>query len=154
VQLSRNLRPESTVFPGGGVETLSVTAEKPAGSLRILVVDDEPLIRWSAAETLTHAGHAVDEAGDAHSALRHASEGPPPDVILLDFRLPDSNDLKLLAALRDTLPRTAIVLMTAYGSPDVVAGALKLGAYRVIGKPFDMRDLEDLVRQAYEARPK
>jgi DNA-binding NtrC family response regulator len=45
-------------------------------------------------------------------------------------------------------------MMTAYGTPAVHAGALKLGAYRVVTKPFDMRDLAPLVQQAYESRPR
>ena len=129
-----------------------MTEEKPA-ALRVLIVDDEPLIRWSAAETLTLAGHDVGEAGDARTALTRLSEGPVPDVILLDFRLPDSNDLSLLETIRRDYPSSAVVMMTAFGSPEVVAGAMKLGAYRVLGKPVDMHELNDLVLQAYEARP-
>jgi DNA-binding NtrC family response regulator len=122
-------------------------------ALRVLIVDDESLIRWSAAETLSLAGHEVDEAGDAQTALTRLSEGPAPDVVLLDFRLPDSNDLSLLAAIRRDFPATAVVMMTAFGSAEVVAGALKLGAYRVVSKPLDMHELTALVEQAYDARP-
>jgi DNA-binding NtrC family response regulator len=122
--------------------------------LRILVVEDEALIRWSIAETLGQEGHTVVEAGNAASAVK-AMEGTDEDidVVLLDYRLPDSNDLGLLAHVRRLLPRSAVVMMTAYGTPEVTAGALALGAYRVVGKPFDMRTLESLVVEAHEARP-
>ena len=73
---------------------------KHSPRLRVLVVDDEPLIRWSLAETLEQSGHAVVEAGDAASAIRTVSAGDPFDVVLLDYRLPDSNDLNLLATIR------------------------------------------------------
>ena len=66
---------------------------KKSPRLRVLVVDDEPLIRWSLSETLEQSGHAVVEAGDAEGALRALSAGRPFDVVLLDYRLPDSNDL-------------------------------------------------------------
>lgn len=136
-----------------------VMSEKPSGdmlrsaTLRILVVDDEALIRWSLLETLTSCGHAVVEAGDAAGALRTvATAGVPFDVVLLDFRLPDSNDLALLSRLRRLAPATPIILMTAYGTPEILQGALDLGAYRVITKPFEMNDVAPLVRQAHASR--
>ena len=75
----------------------------------------------------------------------------PFDVALLDFRLPDSNDLTLLARLRRLSPSTQIVLMTAYGTPEVVQGALDLGVFRVVAKPLDMNDVASLVTHAHAA---
>ena len=115
-------------------------------SLRVLVVDDEFLIRWSITETLGAAGHEVTEAPDAASALAALETTPDPDVVLLDFRLPDSNDLGLLAKIRRLAPATAVVMMTAFGSPEVTAAALQLGACTVLSKPFNMHDLEAIVR--------
>src|SRR4051794_9908950 len=117
-----------------------------ARSLRVLVVDDEPLIRWSIAETLGAAGHQVLEAEDAASALRAITASPRPHLVLLDFRLPDSNDLGLLAKIRQLVPDTSVIMMTAFGTPEVTAGALKLGASRVLNKPFNMHELEAVVR--------
>lgn len=117
-----------------------------ARCLRVLVVDDEPLIRWSIAETLGAGGHQVTEAEDAQSALRAIADDPDRDLVLLDFRLPDSNDLGLLARIRQLAPDTTVIMMTAFGTPDVTAGALKLGALKVLNKPFNMHDLEDVVR--------
>ena len=120
--------------------------------LRVLVVDDEPLLRWSIAETLARMGHTVVEADDAESAVRTLGEMPEPaDVVLLDYRLPDSNDLELLARIRRLAPNSAVIVMTAYGTPDVTSGALELGAYGVVDKPFDMYDLEPMLLDAYAA---
>ena len=80
---------------------------KDSPRLRVLVVDDEPLIRWSLSETLEQSGHAVVEAGDALNAVRSVSAGEPFDVVLLDYRLPDSNDLELLATIRALAPAAA-----------------------------------------------
>lgn len=121
--------------------------------LRILVIEDETLIRWSIAETLAQEGHTVREATSAAAAVKALQEGDDFDVVLLDYRLPDSNDLGLLASVRRLQPRSAVVMMTAYGTPEVTDGALALGAYRVVGKPFDMRALESLVVEAHDARP-
>jgi two-component system NtrC family response regulator/two-component system nitrogen regulation response regulator GlnG len=120
--------------------------------LEVLVVDDELLIRWSLVETLSDAGHKVTEAGDRASALKAVRESArPPDVVLLDFRLPDSNDLGLLTAIRQIAPRAQIIMMTAFGTPEMASDALALGAYRVVNKPFEVRDLAALVVQAHAA---
>ena len=138
--------------PRASAKIFPVAMEKFA-PLSILIVDDEPLIRWSMAETLSSDGYLVSEAGSADEALRELVSAPVPDIILLDFRLPDSNDLKLLETIRRLAPGTAVVMMTAYGAPDVVAGAIQPGAYRVVNKPVDLGDLPALVREAYAARP-
>lgn len=118
-------------------------------SLRVLVVEDEALLRWSLAEILRRRGHTVIEAvsaGDARDAIRGTPA--PLDVIFLDYRLPDSNDLRLLEEIRRDVPRSAVVLMTAYATPEVVHGALERGAYCVLNKPFDLHDVHALVANA------
>ena len=118
-------------------------------ALRVLVVDDEMLIRWSIAETLAHAGHTVIEAKDGATAVRALRyDAERPDAVVLDYRLPDSNDLTLLATIRQLSPESAVVMMTAFGTPEVVKGALDLGAYQVLHKPFDMHDLQSLLEEA------
>jgi len=126
-------------------------SEKPAG-LRVLIVDDEPLIRWFLAETLGDSGHSVVEAGDAASAVRSLTAGAAPfDVVLLDYRLPDSDGLGLLSTIRKLTPKSAVIMMTAFGTPEVTSGALALGAYRVVPKPFEVHDMAGLVVQAHAA---
>ena len=120
--------------------------------LTVLVVDDEALLRWSLGEMLRRSGHTVIEAtsaGGARDAVSHASG--PIDVVLLDYRLPDSNDMDLLEEIRRRLPRCAVVLMTAFGTPEMVQGALDLGVYCVLSKPFDMHDVEGLITEAHRA---
>ena len=118
-------------------------------ALRVLVVDDELLIRWSIAETLAHAGHTVIEATDGTSAIvALKNDAERIDAVVFDYRLPDSNDLTLLSAVRRLSPDSAVILMTAFGTPEVVKGALDLGVYHVLHKPFEMHDLESLLREA------
>lgn len=120
----------------------------------VLIVDDEPLIRWSLAETLVDHGCEVAEAGDARTAVQAVSETSNSfDVMLLDLRLPDSSDLELLARLRRLAPDARVILMTAFGTPEITEGALDLGAYRVVGKPFEIDDLATLVLQARDWYP-
>src|SRR3982751_6633087 len=103
-------------------------AVKNPAALRVLVVDDEPLIRWSVAETLSDRGYQVVETGDACGA-RSAVDDVMFDVVLLDYRLPDSDDLGLLASIRHAVPGAQVIMMTAFGKPEVLRGALELGAF-------------------------
>ncbi len=116
---------------------------------RVLVVDDERLIRWSLSEALSDLGCVVEEAATAAAALERVSQAIRPfDVVLLDFRLPDSNTLGLLARLRQLMPFARIVLITAFTTPDIVQAALDLGAFRVMAKPFEIAEITQLVEQA------
>jgi two-component system, NtrC family, response regulator PilR len=115
----------------------------------VLIVDDEPLSRWSASETLADAGYRVTEAGDAASALRAMrARDMPADVVLLDLLLPDADDLRVLSAIHEVAPDTPIILMTSYGSRELFAEARERGAFMSVNKPFEMSDLPVLVAQA------
>lgn len=117
----------------------------------VLIVDDEALIRWSLAETLGERGYTVTEAENgrtAVAAIQHAAE--PFDVVLLDYRLPDSADLRLLENVRRLAPSSQVIMITAHNNPEIAQGAAALGAYRVISKPFEVDNLAALVKQARE----
>lgn len=147
---------QSTRAPNGPTDAASSwdipqPGEKPARP-RVLVVDDEALVRWSVAETLAAQGYDVTEAGDAASAIRTFSAPVVTDVVLLDLRLPDSDDLRVLSMMRRLSPATPVILMTAYGSPEILAEARRLGAFSVVIKPFEMYELAPLVERALSAR--
>jgi two-component system, NtrC family, response regulator AtoC len=129
-------------FPGA--------AKKPTPP-RILVVDDERLVRWSVAETLTARGYEVVEAADARSAMQEFGAGDTTDLVLLDLRLPDADDLRVLARMRQKAPATPVILMTAFATREIVEEAAALGA-PVIGKPFDLNDLAANVERALAGR--
>ena len=127
-------------------------AAKKSAPLRILVVDDESLIRWSLTETLSDLGHLVSEAGDGDTALRMVTDVDAPfDVVLLDYHLPDSHDLVLLSQIRRLAPNTVVIMMTAFATPEMSDAALRIGAYRVVHKPFEIHDMADLVLDAHAA---
>jgi DNA-binding NtrC family response regulator len=120
--------------------------------LHVLVVEDERLIRWAIGEALATHGHTVTEAADAASARRLARAPKEPfDVVLLDYRLPDSNDFQLLEDLKQLTPESSVVMMTAYADPTLAAAAMSRGARAVIDKPFDIDSLETQVREAAAA---
>jgi DNA-binding NtrC family response regulator len=129
---------------------------EPAGNLpddadsfprHVLVVDDEPLIRWSVSETLSDLGYDVEQAGDAGTALRAVTTAARAfDVVVLDLRLPDMDDLSLLSTLRQLLPSAALILMTAFGTAEIFRDAQALGA-TVLYKPFELDELRRLVSE-------
>jgi len=114
---------------------------------RVLVVDDQPLIRWSVSETLVATGHEVKLAADGSAALAAVADaGTPFDVVVLDMLLPDVRDLSLLDRLRLQLPGAVLILMTALGTPDIIRDAEALGA-TVLHKPFELDTLKQLVQE-------
>jgi DNA-binding NtrC family response regulator len=120
----------------------------PTPRTRVLVVDDEPLIRWSVSESLGERGYDVTEAGDAKGALATIAASAPFEVVLLDLSLPDSNDLGLLARLRRVAPHAHVILVTAHGTAEIERSAADLGAFAVVRKPFELSDLAAVVAHA------
>ena len=126
----------------------SRVGEKPA-HLAILVVDDEPLIRWSLREALRGRGHEVATASTGAEAVEAVTADPDRfDVVILDYRLPDRNDLSLLEDVQDISPRSAVLMMTAFADDDMRARALERGVIAVVGKPFQVKSFVSLVESA------
>jgi len=119
----------------------------------VLVVDDEPLIRWAVREILEGAGYGVVEAGSAREAITRLADADrhPVAVALLDLRLPDSDDLSLLRRVRGQIPACKVIIMTAHGTPEVLRDAIAAGAFGTISKPFDLVNIVGLVRAAEKA---
>lgn len=140
------------------IESRNFPAMLKKSTPTILVVDDEALIRWSLSEMLGDRGFAVAEAGDGRTALVAIINAATPfDVVLLDYRLPDSGDLRLLERIRNLTPSSQIIMITAQASPELAQAAAALGAYRVISKPFEVESLAALVdearREGFPSRP-
>lgn len=136
-------------WPDSKFEMRNIPTLPEKSAPTVLVVDDEALIRWSLAEMLGERGYVVTEAADGRMAVAAIESAAEPfDVVLLDYRLPDSADLRLLATVRRLTPASQVIMMTAHSSPELAQGAAALGAYRVISKPFEVESLAALVNQA------
>jgi len=117
----------------------------------ILVVDDERLIRWSLEQQLQREGYTVHSVETGAEALQRM-QADPPDLILLDVRLPDTDGVELLGRLRAADPDCLVVMMTAHGGVESAVRAMKLGAQDYVSKPFDMEELKLSIRKALETR--
>ena len=138
------IAPLPVPVPGGEYPHL-----RKKSATRVLVVDDEPLVRWSIGETLSAKGFDIVEASDAQEAVAAILDpARKPDAVFLDLKLPDSDDLSLLASVRCVLPGVPVILMTAFGTMEVLEGARRLGVFAVLDKPFDLDELDEVLERA------
>jgi|SRR5690242_16998131 len=110
---------------------------------RILVVDDNPVIQDVLKQFLGQ-GYAVEVAGKPSMALAAVVQRPP-DLILLDVKMPGVDGLDLLKSLREVGIRTPIFVMTGYDSSEVASEAQERGATGYLAKPFDLVQLQRLI---------
>ncbi len=117
---------------------------------RVLVVDDDPGVRYTLREILESEGLEVDEAEDGQAALARYDAAPAP-LVITDLRMPRLDGLGLLEALGKRAPAPRVVLITAHGSEREAVAAIKAGAFDYFRKPFDTDELLAVVRRAVEA---
>jgi DNA-binding response OmpR family regulator len=111
---------------------------------RVLVVDDEPMVRDVLARYLSQDGFEVIEAADGRAALERAAERPP-DLVVLDLMLPEIDGYEVLRHLRASAP-TPVIMLTARGEETDRIVGLELGADDYITKPFSPREVVARVR--------
>jgi len=117
---------------------------------KILIVDDERLVRWSLRQKCEEWGYQVIEAEAGQPGLKVA-HNESPDLVLLDVRLPDLGGLEVLEQLKKNGDARAVIMITADPQLDDVKAALKLGAYDFVGKPIDFDELNVTIKNALEA---
>src|SRR5688572_2188343 len=138
-----NSQPWCGIFRG-----ISNFREHVMSGARILVVDDEELIRWSLVERMRAEGYDVVEAGTGAQAIEHARDGV--DLVLLDYKLPDMDGVTVLRRIKELDPDALVILLTAYASVETAVEAMKEGAFHFANKPFDLDDVAFLVSRALE----
>ncbi len=114
---------------------------------RVLVVDDEKLIRWSVAERLQRDGYEVLSAETGEQALDLLA-GMPPDLMLLDVRLPGMDGVQTLERALAIHPDLAVLMMSAHSTVDIAVDAMKHGAVDFLVKPFPFQALDAAVERA------
>ncbi len=119
---------------------------------RILVADDEPILRTNIRESLEEAGHEVDDVADGLAALARIEDNDYA-VLITDLRMPKLDGIGLLQRVVAARPQTSVLIMTAYASVETAIDALRLGAHDYLLKPIVLEDLRQRVDKllAYRA---
>ena len=115
---------------------------------RVLIVDDERLVRWSLAQRLRADGLDVVEAETAADAISKADKDP--DVVILDYQLPDGDGLSVLQRLHNGDPDLPVIMLTAHKDAETIVAAMKAGALDYVTKPFEVSDVATRVARALE----
>jgi DNA-binding NtrC family response regulator len=116
---------------------------------RILLVDDEPIVRFGIRDFLDSRGFTVDEAGSLEQA-RALVQRTRPDAVVLDYRMPDGDALDLLQELHAADPQLPVVVLTGHGSIDLAVRAIKEGAENFLTKPVELPALAVVLDRALE----
>lgn len=118
-----------------------------AAPAKILVLDDDPLIRKYVDKVLSHDGHHVTTAASGEEALKRIAKQEF-DLALVDIKMPGMGGMQVLAALRQQAPDTSVIMLTAYASLETSVEALRQGAHDYLFKPCKTIQLRESVRAA------
>jgi len=114
---------------------------------RVLIADDEKNMRWVLGEALTAEGYDVSEAVDGKEALA-ALEDNPPDLMVLDHKMPAPDGMEVLRRLRSKGLTFPVIMLTAHGNVNTAVEAMKAGATEYLTKPFDLEELKLAIEKA------
>ena len=114
----------------------------------ILIADDERLIRWSLCQRLSAEGYGTLEAESGRQTLARFDDTV--DLVLLDYRLGDTDGLRVLEALRRRDPDVLVIVLTAYSNVETAVAVMQQGAYHYVTKPFNLDEVSLLVGKALE----
>ena len=116
---------------------------------RILLVDDEETIRYALREALISEGYKVDVAGDAFQALERFKTSAY-DLIITDIRMRGMDGIQLIREIKRDSSDLQIVIITAYGSLEMVKEAARLGVVEMISKPFKIQEIKDVIGRVFK----
>jgi two-component system response regulator PilR (NtrC family) len=119
--------------------------------MKVLIVDDEPVVREVLRTVLSRAGYGTSEAASAAEGFALFAD-PGVDLVLLDLMLPDRSGLSLLTEMREKRPDVPVVVVTAYSSVESAIAAMKEGAFHYVPKPFRNEEVVHIVAQALEKK--
>ncbi|HTG81698.1 MAG TPA: sigma-54 dependent transcriptional regulator [Geobacteraceae bacterium] len=116
---------------------------------KILVVDDEHLIRWSLEQNLMKQGYEVLTAGNGDEALKLV-RGEQPELVLLDIHMPGISGLEVLEKIKEYDDDIIVIMVTAHGGLETAVNAMRMGAYDYINKPFNLDEMSLVIKKALE----
>jgi DNA-binding NtrC family response regulator len=116
---------------------------------KILVVDDEHLIRWSLEQNLKRQGYEVVTAANGEDALQMIREEQP-DLVLLDIQMTGISGIEVLEKIKEYDEEIVVIMVTAHGGLETAVTAMRLGAYDYVSKPFNLDELSIIIKKALE----
>jgi len=116
---------------------------------KIMVVDDEHLIRWSLEQNLRKQGYEVLTAGNGEDALKLVREEQP-ELVLLDIHMPGISGLEVLEKVKEFDDEIIVIMVTAHGGLETAVNAMRMGAYDYINKPFNLDEMSIVIKKALE----
>jgi len=119
--------------------------------IRILVVDDEPMMADSLKQNLTEEGYTVDTSSTGTEAIELFDRGAH-HLAICDLQLPDMDGLDVMRHMKDARPATEVIVVTGYGTVAKAVEAIRAGAFYFVEKPFDFEEMQPLVKRALERR--
>jgi DNA-binding NtrC family response regulator len=117
-----------------------------AGETRVMIIDDEPLMRITIQDALVADGYKVATAENGEKGLALHRETPA-DILITDLKLPDMDGIQVLKEIKMASPETQVIMITAYGSIDSAVTAMKEGASDYLTKPFAMDELRLIIKR-------
>jgi DNA-binding NtrC family response regulator len=121
--------------------------------MRIMVVDDERIIRESFYHWFQKSGHRVSTAASGEEALKELARTPK-DLLFVDIKMPGMDGIELLAKVKEAYPETIVVIITAYGSIESAVEAMKIGATDYLLKPFKPDQLSLVMEKVIQQQKK
>src|SRR5512135_3059600 len=116
---------------------------------KIMVVDDERMIRWSIQQAMSKDGHSVASVETGEEAVAQATDEMP-DLVFLDITLPGIDGIEVLRRLKSIDPSVTVVMVTATEDLKTAVEAMRLGAYDYVSKPFDLDRLRVIAQNAID----
>ena len=117
--------------------------------VRILVVDDEEMIREMLFDVLSQAGYTAKTAKDGNDAIAQI-ENEPFEIVITDLKMPGMSGLELLQRVQKINPDICVLIITAHSTVESAVSAMKLGAYDYICKPFELEEMKVIIERAVE----
>lgn len=117
--------------------------------VRLLIIEDDPVLRSGLEEVLKDEGYEINSAGDGRTGLKLSVEKKY-DMVLTDLVMPDMNGMDVLKEIKKTNPKTHVIIITAFATVENAVEAIKLGASDYISKPFKIDEVQIKIKKILE----
>ena len=118
-------------------------------AMKILIIDDEDIMRSCLCDVLTDDGYSVQTAREGQEGIQ-LFEKNPADIVILDIKMPGLSGVEVLKILKSKKNSVQVIMITGYAAVQTAVDCMKLGAFDYLTKPFDMNQIREVIRQIRE----